>query len=60
MFNYLTLRLKETLGEISNEKSKIEAILTYMADGVIAVNNMGEIIHINPRAMKCWVFIQKL
>lgn len=52
MFNYLTLRLKETLGEISNEKSKIEAILTYMADGVIAVNNMGEIIHINPRAME--------
>ena len=23
-----------------------------MADGVIAVNNMGEIIHINPRAME--------
>ena len=49
-FNYLTLRLRDTLGEISNEKSKIEAILTYMADGVIAVNNIGEIIHINPRA----------
>lgn len=52
MFNYLTLRLKETLGEISYEKSKIEAILSYMADGVIAVNTDGEIIHINPTAVK--------
>lgn len=52
MFNYLTLRLKETLGEISNEKSKIEAILTYMADGVIAMNTAGEIIHINPAAAR--------
>ncbi|NPV42621.1 MAG: HAMP domain-containing protein [Firmicutes bacterium] len=52
MFNYLTLRLKDTLGEISNEKSKVEAILTYMADGVVAINNTGEIIHINPRAME--------
>jgi len=52
MFNYLTLRLKETLGEISYEKSKIEAILSYMADGVVAVNTDGEIIHINPTAVK--------
>jgi two-component system sensor histidine kinase VicK len=52
MFNYLTLRLKETLGEISNEKGKIEAILTYMADGVIAMNITGEIIHINPAAAR--------
>ncbi|MDI3533923.1 MAG: two-component system, OmpR family, sensor histidine kinase VicK [Thermosediminibacterales bacterium] len=50
MFNYLTLRLKETLDEISNEKSKVEAILAYMADGIIAVNKNDEIIHINPAA----------
>jgi len=52
MFNYLSLRLKETLGEISYEKSKIEAILSYMADGIVAVNTDGEIIHINPTAVK--------
>ncbi len=50
MFNYLTQKLKQTLGEIASEKGKMEAILTYMTDGVIAVNVEGEIIHANPAA----------
>jgi two-component system sensor histidine kinase VicK len=50
MFNYLTHRLRETLGEISHEKSKMEAIITYMADGILAINTSGEIIHANPAA----------
>ncbi|HHY04244.1 MAG TPA: cell wall metabolism sensor histidine kinase WalK [Thermoanaerobacterales bacterium] len=50
MFNFLTTRLKETLEQISDEKEKIEAILLNMADGVIALNSRGEIIHINPAA----------
>ncbi len=50
MFNYLTDKLKMTLGEISSEKSKMEAILNYMADGLIAVNVQDEIIHANPKA----------
>lgn len=50
MFNYLTTRLKMTMEEISDEKEKMEAILTNMADGVIALNHKGEIIHINPAA----------
>lgn len=50
MFNFLTTRLKETMEEISDEKEKMEAILTNMADGVIALNSRGEIIHINPAA----------
>ncbi|MCL5046415.1 MAG: cell wall metabolism sensor histidine kinase WalK, partial [Actinobacteria bacterium] len=36
MFNYLTLKLKETLGEISDEKGRVEAIITYMVDGLLA------------------------
>jgi len=52
MFNFLTTRLKETLEQISDEKGKMEAILTNMADGVVALNSQGEIIHINPAAMK--------
>lgn len=52
MFNFMALRLKDTLQEISDEKEKIEAILANMADGVIALNSKGEIIHINPAAMK--------
>lgn len=52
MFNFLTGKLEITLGEISSEKSKMETILNYMADGVIAVNKNGRFIHVNPKAMK--------
>jgi len=50
MFNFLTARLKETMEEISDEKEKLEAILINMADGVIALNEEGIVIHINPVA----------
>ncbi len=50
MFNHLTGKLKSTLGEMSQEKGKLEAILNYMADGLIAVDLSGAILHINPKA----------
>lgn len=50
MFNFLSGKLKETLQEISVEKNKIESILNYMQDGIIAINKEGEIIHLNPAA----------
>ncbi len=50
MFNHLTRRLRNTLKEISAEKDKIEAILNYMTDGVVAVNEAGAIVHLNPAA----------
>lgn len=49
-FNYMASELKNTLREISSEKSKIEAILTHMTDGVMAFDQAGKIIHINPAA----------
>lgn len=52
MFNFLTMRLKDTMEEMSDEKEKMEAILTNMADGVIALNDRGHIIHINPAAQR--------
>lgn len=52
MFNHLTQQLKQTLEEIASEKGKMEAILTYMTDGVIAVNVRGDIIHANPSALR--------
>lgn len=51
MFNILRLKLDETLTEISNEKSKLETILKYMADGLIAIDLAGHIVHANPSAM---------
>lgn len=50
MFNRMTRRLKQTLGEIQDEKSKVEAILTHMADGLMALSNTGRIIMLNPAA----------
>jgi len=52
MFNYLTVRLKSTLDEMSREKNKVEAILTNMTDGIIAINAEGVVIHANPAAYK--------
>jgi two-component system sensor histidine kinase VicK len=49
-FNFMSMELRNTLNQISREKSKIETILNYMTDGVIAFNINGEVIHINPVA----------
>ncbi len=50
MFNFLTSQLQDTLRAISGEKNKVEAILNYMTDGIIAFNNERKIIHLNPAA----------
>lgn len=50
MFNHLARRLKDTLAEISSEKSKVEAIINYMADGLVALDPKGNIMLINPAA----------
>lgn len=50
MFNHLTQRLKETLDEIRSEKNKAEAILNYMADGLLALDSQGKVILVNPAA----------
>lgn len=52
MFNYLTARLKSVLQEMSNEKQKMDTIITYMADGLVAVTEEGKILHANPRALE--------
>jgi len=52
MFNFLTIRLKDTLDEMYSEKNKVETILTHMTDGVIAVNASGTVLHANPAAFK--------
>ncbi len=52
MFNLMQGKLDATMGEIQGEKSKLEAILKYMADGLIAITTEGEIIHINRAARK--------
>lgn len=51
-FNFLTSELKMSISEISSEKSKLEAIIKYMEDGLVAINADGQIIHYNPKALE--------
>jgi two-component system sensor histidine kinase VicK len=48
MFNHLTLKLKETIQDMDLERSKLDTIFNYMAEGVIAIDTNGYIIHANP------------
>lgn len=51
-FNVMAAELKNTLNEIQSEKNKSETILLHMTDGVLAFNDKGGIIHINPAAQE--------
>lgn len=50
--NYMSLRLQDTISEITHERNKVQAILTSMTDGVIAIDRKGNIIMINPAVEK--------
>jgi two-component system phosphate regulon sensor histidine kinase PhoR len=52
MFNYMASELEEKIGEISQEKNRIEAIMNSMVDGVIATDKDGKITLINPAAQE--------
>lgn len=52
MFNFLSMRLKQTLNDIQGEKNKREAIIQFMTDGVVATDAKGNIIHYNEAAEK--------
>ncbi len=49
-FNEMSLHLRKTMGEISDERNKLSAILSSLADGIIITDDGGEIILVNPAA----------
>lgn len=51
-FERITAGLKENLNEVTRQKKQFETILLHMTDGIIAFNLEGNIIHINPAAIK--------
>ncbi len=51
-FREMSGKFRKTISDFSTEKSKIEAIIQNMADGVIAFDTKGKIIHINSKARK--------
>lgn len=46
-FNYLTKKLDSTLIEISSEKSKLDAVINNMADGLLAIDDNGFVVLYN-------------
>jgi len=59
MFNRMTRRLQQTMDEIRGEKNKVEAILTYMADGLLALDPDGRITKLNPAAEQMLLQVEK-
>lgn len=51
-FNDMSYELAQTLTAIQGENDKLETIFRYMTDGVVAFDDRGELIHINPAARK--------
>ncbi|MBQ4109280.1 MAG: HAMP domain-containing protein [Clostridia bacterium] len=49
-FKYMSETLQSTLGEIEFEKNKLETVMKYMSDGIIAFDHNGKILVINPAA----------
>ena len=59
MFNHLTLKLKDTIQDMDLERSKLDTIFSYMAEGVIAIDKNGNLIHANPIAMEILNFSEE-
>lgn len=49
-FNHMAEELNQMLLTISGEKNKLETVITHMADGILAFDRKGHLIHANPAA----------
>lgn len=49
--NLLSARLSETIGTLSDEKTKLEKILSAIGEGIIAIDREGRVIHHNGAAL---------
>ncbi len=52
MFNNLIQRLRETIGQMRSETERLEAVLRYMTDGVLAMDGEDRVIVVNPAACR--------
>lgn len=50
--NLLSQRLVEVIQNLSDEKSKLEQILSGIGEGIVAVNRQGEVVHHNGAALE--------
>lgn len=50
MFNFLTVELERNMNRMEMEQAKLNTIFNQMAEGVVAINSLGTVIHMNDRA----------
>ena len=51
-FRTMGQRLSETVQEVASQNTKLEKIMEYSTDGIVAFDTEGELLHINPSARK--------
>ncbi len=51
-FNEMSGAIRDNLRTIDDERGKLDTLFTHMADGVVAFDTSGKIMHINPEAEK--------
>lgn len=49
-FNSMAQQLETTIAEVENERNKLDTLFLHMADGVVAFDGEGKVIHVNPAA----------
>lgn len=47
-FNYMAEMLQNTIGEVQDERDKLNTLFLHMSDGVAAFSRDGKVIHMNP------------
>ncbi|HIT31298.1 MAG TPA: HAMP domain-containing protein [Candidatus Enterenecus stercoripullorum] len=51
-FNSMAQRLHDTIAAVENERNKLDTLFLHMADGVVAFDREGKVIHSNPAASR--------
>ena len=49
-FNSMAGQLQSTIAAVENERNKLDTLFLHMADGVVAFDREGAVIHVNPAA----------
>ena len=49
-FNSMAQQLESTIAAVENERNKLDTLFLHMADGVVAFDQQGRVIHSNPAA----------
>ncbi len=58
-FNHMAEELNQMLLTIFGEKNKLETVITHMADGILAFDRKGMLIHANPAAYEMLDMIEE-